>query len=91
MSKVDPAYNIPEENDSYFHCIKDKILLEINEKNRKISIEDYKKNEYNNFFKVLNKPYSIKVHQKKTKASIQNTSKKQLILDGYFPNDFHSK
>ncbi len=91
MSKVDPAYNIPEENDSYFHCIKDKILLEINEKNRKISIEDYKKNEYNNFFKVLNKPYSIKVHQKKKKTSIQNTSKKQLILDGYFPNDFHSK
>lgn len=36
-------FNIYEDYNDYFHCIKDKLSIEMAEQNRYISIEEYKK------------------------------------------------
>lgn len=67
MGKINPDCNIIENSNEYFHCIDDKLSIEIYEKNRMISINDYKKNEYNIFLNALSKALVIKTPKRKQK------------------------
>ncbi|KAK8834319.1 hypothetical protein M9Y10_000516 [Tritrichomonas musculus] len=100
MRNSNSDFNISEDYNDYFHCIKDKLSIEIAEQNRYISIEEYKKNEYKNALTELSRAFSTKQFQKKKKKknsnrknnsnNKNNSNKKQSDIYDYFQIDSKS-
>ena len=76
MCKEDSIFNIIENSDMHFHIINE-LIEEINEKNRWISVDEYKINEYNRFMETLSHSY-LSRSNKKSKNGKRN--KQQLSL-----------
>ena len=97
MGNSNSDFNISEDYNDYFHCIKDKLSIEIAEQNRYISIDEYKKNEYKNALTELSRAFSTKQFQKKKNSNSKNNSnnkknsnKKQSDIYNYFQIDSKS-
>ena len=82
MSKINKIFDIEEENESYFHCINEELSILIKEKNRMISIDEYKNNEYKKFIEILAKSYLSRY--KNTKSAANKSSQKQLDLHHFY-------